>query len=162
MDCDAIYHRLLQEDKTLLLAIERRFPGTVTEGKLERKKLGSIVFADKNSLLDLNAITHTAVKAEIMRLLPKEPALVAIDAIGLFEGELASLCNLTIAVTAPEEDRVKRLMTRDGISQEYALSRIRAQRTPEEFSALCDVTLENNTTETDFINKCYAFLERLK
>ena len=161
IDCDAVYHRLLQEDAAMLSAIESRFPGTVVAGKLERKKLGNIVFADEKALLDLNAITHKAVKAQVLRLLPKEPALVAIDAIGLFEGELAPLCNLTVAVTAPEEYRVKRLMARDGISEEYALSRIRAQRTPEEFVSLCDVTLENNKGETDFINKCYAFLETL-
>ena len=45
--------------------------------------------------------------------------LVAIDAIGLFEGGLAELCDVTVAVTAPVEDRVKRLMGRDGITEEY-------------------------------------------
>ena len=161
IDCDAVYHRLLQEDDALLSAISHRFPGTVINGKLERKKLGSIVFADPKALFDLNAITHTAVKAEVMHLLPKEPALVAIDAIGLFEGELTPLCNLTIAITAPEKDRAKRLMARDGITEEYALSRIQAQRTQEEFVSLCDVALENNSTKAVFQKKCLAFLQGL-
>ncbi len=161
IDCDAVYHRLLQEDDALLSSIAYRFPGTVSDGKLERKKLGNIVFADQKALSDLNAITHKAVKAEVLRLLPKTPALVAIDAIGLFEGELASLCNLTIAITAPEKDRIKRLMARDGITEEYALSRIRAQRTQEEFVSLCDITLENNAFEVAFQKKCLAFLQGL-
>ena len=161
IDCDAVYHRLLQEDDALLSSIAHRFPGTVSDGKLERKKLGKIVFADQKALSDLNSITHKAVKAEVLRLLPKTPALVAIDAIGLFEGELASLCNLTIAITAPEKDRIKRLMARDGITEEYALSRIRAQRTQEEFVSLCDITLENNDLEVAFQKKCLAFLQGL-
>ena len=161
IDCDAVYHRLLQEDDAMLSSIAHRFPGTVSDGKLERKKLGNIVFADQKALSDLNSITHKAVKAEVLRLLPKTPALVAIDAIGLFEGELASLCNLTIAITAPEKDRVKRLMARDGITEEYALSRIRAQRTQEEFVSLCDITLENNDFEVAFQKKCLAFLQGL-
>ena len=62
LDCDAIYHRLLQTDKKMLAAIEARFPGTVQEGILQRKKLGAIVFADEQALLDLNRIPHSAVK----------------------------------------------------------------------------------------------------
>ena len=161
IDCDKVYHHLLQRDDTLLFAIENRFPGTVTDGTLDRKKLGSIVFADNAALADLNAITHKAVKQAVMQMLPTENGLIAIDAIGLFEGELAPLCDLTVAVTAPEEERIRRLTARDGISEEYALSRIRAQRSQEEFSALCDVTLENNDTEDVFQKKCLAFLQGL-
>ena len=51
LDCDAIYHGLLQTDAKMLCAIEGRFPGTVTENSLDRKKLGSIVFADKMETL---------------------------------------------------------------------------------------------------------------
>ena len=69
LDCDAIYHRLLQTDKKMLAAIEARFPGTVQEGILQRKKLGAIVFADEQALLDLNRITHSAVKNEVQRQL---------------------------------------------------------------------------------------------
>ena len=161
IDCDKVYHQLLAQDTTLLSAIENRFPGTVMDGKLDRKKLGNIVFADKTALAELNTITHKAVKQAVMQMFPNENALIAIDAIGLFEGELAPLCDLTVAVTAPEKDRIQRLIARDGISEAYALSRIRAQRSQEEFSALCDVTLENNGTEDVFQKKCLAFLQGL-
>ena len=106
LDCDAIYHELLTKDRQMLCAIETRFPGTVEEGKLNRKKLGGIVFADEQALLDLNAITHSAVKREVLRRLEAKPRLAAIDAIGLFEGGLAELCDVTVAVTAPKEMRI--------------------------------------------------------
>ena len=158
LDCDAIYHRLLHEDPQLLRSIENRFPGVVEDGQLQRKKLGNIVFADPDALADLNRITHTAVKNEVLRLLESGPKLAAIDAIALFEGGLAELCNTTIAVTAPEVDRVQRLMARDGISQDYAQKRIAAQRSSEEFSAMCQYTLENNGELGAFRAKCLAFL----
>ena len=158
LDCDAIYHRLLQTDKNMLAAIEARFPGTVQEGILQRKKLGAIVFADEQALLDLNRITHSAVKNEVQRQLETKPALAAIDAIGLFEGELAELCDITVAVTAPLEDRVRRLMARDGIPEDYARSRIHAQKSEEWFRDRCHRVLENNTTLPDFQAKCLAFL----
>ena len=158
LDCDAIYHQLLVSDNQMLAAIEARFPGTVADGALNRKKLGSIVFADPQALLDLNAITHSAVKKEVLRRLEEKPALAAIDAIGLFEGNLAELCDITVAVTAPAEDRGKRLMARDGITEEYARKPIEAQHTESWFREHCDVTLSNDTTIDAFATKCLAFL----
>ena len=158
LDCDAIYHQLLQTDKALLSAIDARFPGVVEDGMLQRKKLGAIVFSDEKALADLNTITHTAVKAQVLRLLPQK-GLAAIDAIALFEGDLASLCHTTVAVTAPDADRIARLMARDGISEEYARKRIAAQRSNEEFSAMCQHTLENHGDIWQFRAKCLAFLQ---
>ena len=161
LDCDAIYHRLVQEDSALLAAIDARFPGVVENGQLQRKKLGNIVFSDENALSDLNKITHSAVKADVLRQLESKPKLAAIDAIGLFEGDLAGLCDTTVAITAPEEFRVQRLMLREGISEEYARSRIAAQRNSAEFEALCHHTLENDSDICAFRAKCLAFLAEL-
>ena len=158
LDCDAIYHRLLQEDPSLLAAIEARFPGVVENGRLQRKKLGNIVFSDEKALSDLNRITHSAVKAEVLRQLDGHKGLAAIDAIGLFEGDLAGLCDTTVAITAPEELRVQRLMAREGIAEEYARSRIAAQRSQTEFEALCHHALENDRDICAFRAKCLAFL----
>ena len=161
LDCDAIYHELLISDKAMLEAIENRFPGVVENGALNRKKLGAIVFADENALLDLNRITHAAVKSEVLRRLEDAPVLAAIDAIGLFEGNLAPLCDVTVAVTAPEEARVKRLMLRDGISEDYARSRIRAQHREDWFRERCDYVLSNNGTLDAFATNCLAFLDTI-
>lgn len=161
LDCDAIYHHLLQTDASLLNAIESTFPGTVADGALDRKKLGAIVFNDEAALLELNRITHHAVKQEILRHLEDRPSLVAIDAIGLFEGELDVLCDVTVAITAPVQDRIRRIMARDGISEEYAKNRIAAQHDDVWFTSKCDHVLENNGTREEFTGKCIAFLGNL-
>ena len=161
LDCDAIYHELLRSDASMRSAISKRFPGVVENGILNRKKLGSIVFADEKALLDLNRITHSAVKQEVLRRLEAAPQLAAIDAIGLFEGGLAELCDITVAVTAPEETRIHRLMQRDGISEDYARSRIRAQHGEDWFRQRCDRVLENSDSLNDFRAKCLAFLHSL-
>ena len=161
LDCDAIYHQLLVTDKGLLNTIAARFPGTVENGVLQRKKLGAIVFSDENALLSLNKITHSAVKKEVLCRLESNPELAAIDAIALFEGGLVELCDVTVAVTAPEEMRVKRLMARDGITEEYARNRIRAQHDESWFRQRCDYILENNGTGIQFHEKCVAFLREL-
>ena len=162
LDCDAIYHVQLKTNQKMLRAIEQRFPGTVVDGQLDRKKLGAIVFSDEEALQALNKITHTAVKEKVCHVLAENPGqLAAIDAIGLFEGALAELCDVTVAVTAPEDARVERLVAREGISPEYARLRIRAQKSDAEFSALCHHTLINDSTLESFQSKCLAFLQEL-
>ena len=161
LDCDAIYHELLISDKEMLSAIDARFPGVVENGSLNRKKLGAIVFAESAALLDLNRITHAAVKREVLRRLEAKPALAAIDAIGLFEGGLAELCDITVAVTAPLEIRIQRLMQRDGITEEYARSRVAAQHEEGWFRDRCTYVLENDGTLDAFATKCLAFLDTM-
>ena len=157
LDCAAIYHELLKTDPSLLASINSRFPGVVENGELRRKKLGAIVFADTQALEDLNAITHAAVKAEVERRLETAPALAAIDAIELFTSGLASLCDVTVAIVAPLEDRVRRLMARDSISEEYARARIAAQKDEAWFRAHCDAVLENNGEKDAFATNCVDF-----
>lgn len=159
LDCDEIYHCLLQTDKAMLRAIDARFPGVVEDGVLQRKKLGNLVFSDETALEDLNKITHAAVKAQVKRALETRPELAAIDAIALFEGGLAELCDVTVAVTAPLEDRVKRLMARDQISEAYARARIAAQHEDSWFRQRCGFVLANDGTQETFFDKCLAFLQ---
>ena len=161
LDCDAIYHELLQRDTSLLDAIEAHFPGVVADNVLDRKKLGSIVFSDKDALQKLNKLTHAAVKNEVLRRLQSQPQLVAIDAIGLFEGELDALCDVTVAVTAPVENRIQRIMVRDGICEDYARNRIAAQPEQQWLCEQCTSVLENDSTLESFQEKCIAFLRNL-
>ncbi len=161
LDMDAVYHELLETDPQLLADIEARFPGTVENGQLQRKKLGAIVFKDKNEMAALGRITGGAIRKEVMRRLEAKPPLVAMDAIGLLEGGYDKLCDVTIAVTAPEEVRIQRIMARDGITEEYARTRIQAQKPQSFYQERCDYTLVNSGTREDFRLECLAFFRRL-
>ena len=161
LDCDEIYHELLEKDENLLASIEGRFPGTVEGGVLQRKKLGAIVFSDPEALGDLNRITHGAVRTEVLRRLEGWRGLAAIDAIALFEGGLAPLCDVTIAVTAPDEARVARLMAREGIPADYARSRVRAQKGEDFFRENCGRVLVNDGTKAEFEDKCRILLAEI-
>lgn len=164
VDCDAVYHRLLQEDTALLAALEARFPGVTEDGALNRKKLGKLVFDDPNALAGLEAITHPRVVAETKRLLDQagDRPLAAIDAVALIESGLGALCDQTVAVAAPLEARVRRLILREGVSEDYARLRIAAQKPDGAFSALCDDTLYNDCPDTEaFAAKCDQFLNKI-
>ncbi len=163
IDCDAVYHHLLETDEAMLRDLDSAFPGVVEDGKLQRKRLGQKVFADSEALNRLNTVIwpHVcrAVEQEIHR---RAPQPCAIDAIGLLESSLGALCTVTIAITAPEDARVARLMAREGISRDYAQLRIRAQKSNDVFAAACGVTIENNFGSAEaFSAHCAAIFQRI-
>lgn len=164
IDCDAVYHGLLIENKEMLAEIDSAFPGVVTGGVLDRKALGAVVFSDTEALARLNGITHSYVGREIDRLLESWALsggrLAAIDAIELFGGNLARRCKATFAVLADRDKRIERIMARDGIPREYAALRVDAQKPDSYFEEKCDYILKNNSTEEEFREKCRSkFLE---
>ena len=120
IDCDAVYHEMLDHDQELRNTINATFPGVFgPDGKLNRQKLGQEVFAKKERLDKLNAIVFRFLIPELERRMDSIPdGLYAIDAINLIESGLDRLCDRTIAVTAPTELRVRRIMARDNITDQ--------------------------------------------
>lgn len=165
IDCDAVYHRMLETDRPMLDEIEKYFPGAVVDGKLDRKALGAVVFTDEEALRDLNIITHRHINLEIRRILREHAmnggTLAAIDAIELFSSGLAKRCTATIGVIADREVRIDRIMRRDGIIREYAMMRVNAQRPNEYFIQKCSHVLENNGSQEEFIEKCRKTFEEV-
>lgn len=161
LDCDEVYHELTETSAELREALERRF-GSVygADGKLDRKKLGAVVFSNAAALSELNAITHGFVDEEIKRRLRDFAmtggTLAVIDAVALFESGADGLCTETFGVIAPRELREARIMAREGISRDYALLRIDAQQPDEYYIERCTGILENSGTKAEFAAKCTA------
>lgn len=154
IDCDTVYHELLERNTALQNVLEKEFgPLRDEAGAVDRKKLGAVVFHDPEKLEILNAIAWAAVVDRVRVLLEacreQERALAAIDAIALLESPLKELCQLTVAVLAPPEVRVRRIMAREGISEDYAWARVKAQKPDEYFSRNCDYTLTNDCASAE-------------
>ncbi len=147
IDCDAVYHEMLDKDADLRHAIEVKFHGVFnSDGTLNRKKLGELVFENKERMAQLNEVIYQFLVPEIQKR-AREGYLTAIDAINLIESGVGELCDRTIAITAPAELRVRRIMARDGIDERYARMRISAQKSDEFYRSKCDYEL-SNTAET--------------
>ena len=104
LDCDAIYHELLETDTALLRELNDAFPGTVRDGVLDRKALGRIVFAETEKLELLNRISHRHVKDEVNRRLRAFAIgggrLAAVDAVELISAGLAERCAAVVGILA--------------------------------------------------------------
>ena len=158
LDCDKIYHELLESNQALLQELESAFPGTVINGKLDRRALGGIVFADAEKLALLNRITHRYVMDETERRLRafamRGGLVAAIDAVELISAGMAERCDAVVGVLADEEIRVARIMARDGIGREAALARIRSQKPDSYYQTNCTHLLFNNADREGFAAAC--------
>ena len=160
VDCDALYYQILDRDQTLRDGIRQAFGQVfLPDGKLDRPALGNIVFGSPAALDKLNALVypamHTAVGQIIKNCTHKG---VVIDAINLIESGLGRLCDWTVALTAAAGIRLKRIMARDGISEERARARIAAQKPDKFYRKNCTFLLENKAgSKAEFDRLIYDF-----
>ena len=157
IDCDEVYHDLLENSEEMLAELRAEFPEAFETGAFDRKRLGSVVFASPER--------HKYVDREVARITDEARAsgarAVAVDAIALIESGLGARCDVTYAIVAPLRRRVKRLMAREGISEEYARSRISAQKNARWFIDHTDITLRNDADEETFRSLCRSEFEAL-
>lgn len=165
IDCDQVYHQLLLGNDDLRGELKARFGDVFGPDGLDRKKLGEIVFHDEAAMADLNAITHKYVAAETDRQIRDAQNAgmpgAAIDAILLLEGDLGARCDYTVGIIAPVEDRVRRLLSRDGITEDYARARIAAQKPDGFYREHCDYILENNGSQETYANQARKLFREL-
>ncbi|MGN7394607.1 dephospho-CoA kinase [Peribacillus frigoritolerans] len=120
----------------------------LTDGNIDRVKLGSIIFNDQEMRLLLNGIVHPAVR-NWMRL-KTEAALssgeetVFMDIPLLFESKLTFMVDKTLLIYVDEQVQLKRLMNRNGLSETEALARINSQMPLADKKALADAVIDNN------------------
>jgi dephospho-CoA kinase len=150
-DTDKIYHELLAGDSELVSELVLEFgDGILTDGRVDRKKLSRLVFADgaEGRLRRLNEITHRHILNEVRRGIEdarREDKLgCVVDAPLLFESGFDKECDLTLAVVAEREKRISRIILRDSIGRDEAQRRIDRQISDERLISLCDYTVFNN------------------
>lgn len=149
IDADATYRTLCDTCEPMLKEIQNVFGDVFsTDGKLGRKKLGAIVFADAQKLQQLNAITHPYIRQaarDAFAAYSKRGCLLCIyDAPVLFEGQMETLCDKTCAVLAARNTRIARIVARDAITEEYAALRIDAQKDDAFYRERCDYVVQND------------------
>lgn len=148
INCDAVSRDVTKKDAPALKAICEVFGSDILcpDGTLDRKKLGSIVFSDKEKLELLNKTIFPFIVDEIKKIIAdfSGDGVIVLDAPTLFESGCDKLCDEKIAVVADREIRLERIMTRDFLSQTDAENRINSQLSEEFFKQNCDIIIQNN------------------
>lgn len=127
----------------------------------DRKYLASVVFSNKEKLQKLNAIIHPRVAKHFNDWYKKQDAKYVIkESAILFENGIYGDCKKIILITAPKEERIKRVMNRDKVSRRDVLLRMKNQWTDKEKKKLSDFTIRNTSIDKTLIqvNKIHNLL----
>lgn len=148
LDCDALTRSPQVYDEECIRELQAAFGEDVApSGTLDRRELARRAFATEEGRRRLGEITFPRILTRVRRVIASADAagvpVIVLDAPTLFEAGLDSACACILAVTAPEEVRLTRIMERDHLSREQAEQRLKAQHDAAFYESRADFVVEN-------------------
>ena len=168
IDADIISRDVTQKGQPCLTELSEAFGSDIinSDGALNRKRLGSIVFSDREKLRQLNGIIYPYIIYRIIsridELSEEGRELILLDAPTLFEANADDLCDLIISVTADESIRMSRIIARDNITPEAAKKRFESQYSEHFFVNHSDFVIINNKTPDVLAAKAEEVADKIK
>ena len=165
IDCDLVSRQVTEKGSECLFELVEFFGDSILDedGALKRRTLADLAFSDEKRLEALNSITHAhilkAVFSQIEIYRKEGYSAVVVDAPTLFESGLDRDCDTTLAICAPRDIRIERIIKRDGISLERAEARISKQISEEELKRICDRVIYNDGSENEFKEKIKNYVK---
>ena len=159
INADQIGHELLRSNKTVKRKLIQLF-GSIritSDGNLDRKAIGKLVFGDPEKMVQFNKIIHPPLLKELKKQMgllgaKKSSKLVAVDAALIFEWGIADWFDYIVVIDSSREIRFKRLQ-KLGLSRAEANKRITSQIPQKDKKALADFVIVNNATKKDLAKK---------
>ncbi|MGE5462669.1 MAG: dephospho-CoA kinase [Syntrophothermus sp.] len=152
IDADALSHRVIARGAPGYKPVVDTFGKWILgeDGQVNRAKLGRLVFADKQALIQLEAIIHPYV-GQAVDLLARRATqnVIVVEAIKLLESDLRKYCDAVWVTDAPEEVQVERLMRKRSMSREEALQRIHVQPAQMQKLAAASIIINNTGSYED-------------
>ncbi len=155
LDTDWVSREVCSKGTPCLNELVKTFGNTILndDGTLNRKRLGSIVFSDREKLNILNSISHRYILDYARNWLDGQKAdskiAAIIDAPLLYESGFDKECDVIIAVISDKEARTKRIMSRDSISLDDANKRLNNQGDDSFYTQKADYVITNNGSLDD-------------
>ena len=149
---DTVAKEIMVTDPVLVAGVQTAFgEESYADGKLNNKHIANIVFNDSAQLAILNALVHPAVfrafESWVENIPPTTPYVLK-EAALLFESGSYQLCDYNILVTATEEIRLQRVMSRDGVSKEQVKARMDKQMSDQEKVKMADFVIKNEESQS--------------
>lgn len=163
IDCDKIVHDLLL-NKDVIENIKQTFGlSVIANENVDRKKLGKIIFNNKNEELKLNSIIHPLVIDEVNNRIRKtNEDIVFVDVPLLYEANMEYIMDKVIVVYVDKPTQLLRLMSRDSIDSEFANKKISIQMSLEEKVKKADYIIDNSKDFLDSQKQLYEILRRIR
>lgn len=165
IDADLIARQVVAKKSSGLKQIVAKFGGEIltASGELDRKKLGKLVFSNKELLKALTDITGPLIRTEILREIEAakkaQVKLVVLDIPLLFETGYQTLCDKVMVVTIPSKLQLERVMKRDNLSAAEARKRIANQLPASKRNELADVLIDNSKSVAETYQQVLKWLK---
>lgn len=161
IDCDLLARKAVEKGSNGLKALVNAFGSGILnqDGTLNRKLLAKIAFSEKAKTELLNATIFPFIRALVME--ETKSGNILLDAPTLFESKIDNICFKTIAVLSDKEIRIKRIIARDNLTEEEALTRISAGKTDNFYKEYANYIVYNNKTEEEFLKEFSSVLESI-
>jgi len=162
IDADKVAHQVLEESQNLIA--EAFGMEYISGGRVDRKKLGSLVFAKKEERLKLESIVHPKIRAEILAQAKEQekfnkPYLIDIPL--FFERKDAYNIEKVLVVYTPKEVQLERLIKREGLSEDQAKQRIDAQFPIDSKREKATFIIDNSKDLVHLQNECQRVKEEI-
>ena len=164
IDADKLGHIALTSEDVKRKLAEKFGDEIIENNEISREKLGKLVFGNEDNLRILNSIIHPKIKKLILKLQDehKDEQFVFLDIALLYEAKFVDLVERVIVVYVNEKVQIERLMSRNSLSKEEALSRIKSQMSAEEKAVLSDYSIDNSDTIENTYQQINEILEKIK
>lgn len=165
INADLVSKYITENSKACIDELKTAFGEEYIEnGVLNRRKMGSLVFADREKLDKLMEITFPYIIDEISRQIANigNNKMIVVDAPTLFESGLNKSCDEIVSVISDKALRLDRIMKRDKISKEEAEKRFSSQLSEKFFKENSDFIIENNGSEDELIKKAVLTAQSIK
>lgn len=168
INADQVARRVVEQGSACIadIALEFGCEYINMDGTLNRRKMARTVFGDKAKLKKLNSLMFPyiieEIRGELARLKEEQGGLIVLDAPTLFESGADKECDYVVSVTAAAPERERRIIARDGLSQEEARERIAAQHDEDYYKSRSWRVLENNGSADSLKNEVSALLATLE
>jgi len=168
IDVDKKAKQIINKDAALQRELKKVFGEKIfsADGKLNRKLLAQIAFKEESNTLQLNNLIHPRMVAEVVeemesaRFSGKYP-LIVIDAALIYEISIEQMFDAIIVVYASMENRIKRVMERDGLSRREIITRVRRQIPLDDKKQWADFVVDNNGSLDDLKRQTDQIFEKL-
>ena len=148
IDTDKIVHELLSQDKNIIEKVNNIFNTDVKdiEGKIDRKKVGDIVFNDKKKLEQLEKILHPEVKKIVNKLFQEheKERIIAVSVPQLYETGWEVYFDYVLLIIADDKIRIERLLKRNNLTKEAVQKRLAVQISQGEKIKKADFVIDNS------------------
>lgn len=158
IDADQISHQITKKGKKGWQLVVEEFGYDVlkSNGELNRKKLGEIIFSNPEKRKKLESLLHPLIiykmKEQAHQYLESEEIVVFMAPL-LYEAGLARFCNQIWVIASSKEEQISRLKARNGLNRKEALQRIKSQMSLSQKKRQADIIIENNSTIAELKSK---------